>query len=220
VYQPYRDFSTSDRFKEDIVEICVRQALIDMNELETEATNLKVGALGDKSKGLIATKKFKKGELIMTPFTNIVAFAAEGSYLQKSLMRDFLKVSVPDRHGGACAFLKPLKLTYGLVDDASTFIVPFSATYANPTSDTKTANMVEFSYKAKGGITIPCIKNNVPIDEGDVIVMFRGKKRQMVDVITDAAAVESDEKPEAKAGRIEGKGKSNKGRGKGLAKGK
>jgi hypothetical protein len=145
-----------------------------MNELETEATNLKVA--GDKYKGLIATKKFKKGELIMTPFTNIVAFAADGSYLQKALMREFLKVSVPDRHGGACAFLKPPKLTYGLVDDASTFIVPFWATYANPTSDTKTANMVEFSYKAKGGITIPCIKNNVPIDEGDVIVMFRGKK--------------------------------------------
>jgi hypothetical protein len=80
--------------------------------------------------------------------------------------------------------------------------------------------MVEFSYKAKGGITIPCIKNNVPIDEGDVIVMLRGKKRQMDDVITDAAAVESDEKPEAKAGRIEGKGRNNKGRGKGLAKGK
>jgi hypothetical protein len=218
VYQPYRDFSTSDRFKEDLVEVCVRQALIDMNELETEATNLKVA--GDKSKGLIATKKFKKGELIMTPFTNIVAFAAAGSYLQKSLMRDFLTVSVPDRHGGPCAFLKPPKQTYGLVDDASTFIVPFWATYANPTSDTKTANMVEFSYKAKGGITIPCIKNNVPIAEGDVIVMFRGKKRQMDDVITDAAAVESDEKPEAKAGRIEGKGKNNKGRGKGLAKGK
>lgn len=89
MYQPYRDFSTSDRFKEDLVEVCVRQALIDMNELETEATNLKVA--GDKSKGLIATKKFKKGELIMTPFTNNVAFAAEGSYLHKALEREFLK---------------------------------------------------------------------------------------------------------------------------------
>lgn len=219
VIQPYRDFSTTTRYQEELVEVCVRQALIDMNELETEPENLKVQ---EKPKAMIATAHFKKGALIMTPFTNSVAFAAEGSYMFKAFERDLVKVHLARSlvPGQECAFLRPCKLAFG-PDSSKTvsFVVPFWVTHANSTTNKDSANMVAFSYKAKGGISVPCLKNSMPIDEGDTIVLYRSKKRAMDEVNTDAAAIESDEEPETKAGRSsEGKGACKKGRGRGAGK--
>jgi hypothetical protein len=177
-------------------------------------------------KGLIAAEAFKKGELVMAPYTNVIAFVPTDSITAQALTRDdksTVYIASGDCVVGAveltCFLKAPLMYKADEEEteerdwDKHVFQIPYGiVTRSQQTTDTQAVNLTHTVVK-HNGINIPVLKNTKPINKGDGL-FIAAKKRTIEHSTTDAIPQDEDDAADDAGAAIGGKGKGRKGRGR------
>ena len=192
-------------FAIDLFKSYVRIALYDAHSIhgKTDGVELQL----KPTRGVFAIHKIKPNSLCLVPVSSSIAIVNDESS-GPSIPAGF---RIGPAFNGAVAFVKKFDVVESL--GSKPFIAHFWNTAT--TKDAATSN-VEIRYKKVSvasidqensqDISVPVLINHVAVSPGDELLLYVPEKRKEELSLTQ---------PAAKAAKTEGKGKANKGRGKG-----